>query len=118
MDKNRINQQKLKIQELLKPYQEKDYKSESGNDWSEYKHNKKRKANIKVFYFLDKIIPRLEKLNLIIEEFNSNSFRITDGVKTIDYFPGTNSCFNKHRIKNQWFKINNNIYENLIKELT
>jgi len=114
----RIKEQKLRINHLSKPYVDKDHKSELGNDFAAFRKTSKKKGSEKVLHFLDKTVRELVELNLTVEEFNASSFRITDGVKTVDYYPKSNKMFS-HQSK-KWTKIKsaNKIKEFILKDLT
>lgn len=93
MKNNRIKQEKERLEELSKPYVDDDSKSEMGNTHAQIKHEIKRKRCSKVLYFLETVVPLLESRRIRVEEFNMNSFRITDGIKQIDYFPASGRLF-------------------------
>ena len=113
----RIKEQKIRINHLSKPYIDQDNKSELGNDFAAFRKTGKKKGAEKVLHFLDKTVRDLIYLKLTVEEFNASSFRITDGVKTIDYYPKSNKMFS-HQTK-KWTKIKsaNKIKEFILKNL-
>ena len=75
---------------------------------------KKNKA-IKVLHFLEKILPSLERNRFEVEEFAPNSFRITDGIKQIDYFPTSRRLFTNDK---KWVTIKRGSVEgNILKHL-
>lgn len=64
-------------------------------------------------YFIENILPKLIENNYTINEFNTNSFRITKNTIILDYYPASKKLFDK-RFKKWHQNISN---DKLIKEL-
>lgn len=90
----RIDQQKEDLANKSKDYLDNDSKSELSNTFGAMSANKKKIKSEKVLYFLEKVQPRLENAGLTVREFNTNSFRITDGITIVDYYPSSSKMIN------------------------
>lgn len=109
--KNRTEQQPKDYLDKSKPYQDDPNKSDLANDMNAMREHNKKKRSAKVLYFLEKVQPVLElKYNLIVKEFNTNSFRITDGIKQIDFYPASGKVFTD---KKKWKSVTSNVIESI-----
>ena len=85
-------------------YHEDDDKSDVMNLLASMNHGKKNKRSQNTLDFLEFIAPVLLDKGLKIIEFSTNSFRITDEVKQVDYYPSSKKCFLKYK-DNKWIEL-------------
>lgn len=82
------------------------------NDLRWFALNTKYNRAVNSEHFVEVVIPELINNKLTVKEFNHNSFRITNGINTIDYFP----CSKKLLIHkgNKWIKVNSDIVNSIL----
>lgn len=95
---DRIEQQKKDLEQKSKDYLDDDSKTEVGNTYAAMKQHKSKMKSKNVLYFLETTKPKLENLNLLVTEFNTNSFKITDGIKTVEFYPSSGKLMHKGRL--------------------
>lgn len=70
---------------------------------------------IKEEYFLKIVVPALEKKQCMVKKFNAGSYRITNGIDTVDYYPGSMKLFMHY--SQDWAVVKNNVLGEILTSL-
>lgn len=114
MDKDRIIEQKKDFIEKSKPYEGDETISDLSNSFRAFAKRGKANKSAKVLFFLEFTLPKLIEEGCKVNEFNVNSFRITDGINVIDFYPSSGKVFTKDK---KYKQLTNNPLKSLLNYL-